>query len=246
MKQPKLTLIIPYRKRKEHLLVFLEWFCDPKYSDFEAIIIESDENSEIGTVVSDYENIRYIHCQENSNSVFHLAKYLNIGLNNSKSDLICPFDIDLIPIDNSLIRHYEVAASTPHIVTGYRLNISLESWNNPNISELEVCSEDYPSALKKHLTTHEKFGVCPIFSKEKIINISGWDENFVGWGAEDQDLTERYLEFSNCEFLRSPNFVYLHIKHDYHEFWKREEVVKNNRKYYQSKNSYKSKMNESK
>ena len=236
MKKPKLTLIIPYRKRKEHLLVFLEWFCDSKYSDFEAIIIESDENSEIETVVSDYKNIKYIHYQEDSNSVFHLAKYLNIGLKHSKSDLICPFDIDLIPLKNSLIRHYDVAVTTPHIVSGYRLNVSLENWKNPQNSELEVCSEDYPSALKKHLTTHEKFGVLPIFSKDKIYKISGWDENFKGWGAEDQDLIERYLEFSNCEFLRSPNLVYLHIAHEYHEFWKQEVVVQKNRDYYKMKN----------
>ena len=237
MSDKKLTLIIPYRRRKEHLSVFLNWFTNKKYHDFEAIIIESDDEPYLQKELSDYFNINYLHCEESRNSVFHLSKYLNLGLANAKSGFICPFDIDLIPYNDALNRHYKIASTTPHIVSGYRLNVSIENWKNPSLGELEICSEDSHSALKKHLTTHEKFGVCPIFKKEYLEAISGWDEKFKGWGAEDQDITERYMTEAQSHFLRSPELVYLHIKHDYDEFWKTEGLVQENRAYYAMKNS---------
>lgn len=88
-----------------------------------------------------------------------------------------------------------------------------------------------PTALWKHLTKHEKFGVVPFFQRERLSEIGGWDEEFVGWGAEDQDLIERYLK-NGYALCRCPELVYLHLFHKQETRWTEPFLVQQNRDYY--------------
>ncbi|WP_335965070.1 glycosyltransferase [Galbibacter sp. PAP.153] len=236
MNKDTLTLIIPYRNRENHLGIFLKWF--KEYSNkelIEVLFIESDIEAYSEDVVKTIPNAKYIHVKESRNSQFHLARYLNIGLNNATGTYICPYDIDLIPYKNSLFIHLERAKQINEIICGYRLDIHEKDWLKPNLNNTWQCSEDSEKALKKHLLTTEKFGVCPIFKKSISEKINGWDENYIGWGGEDQDFIEKYMNATNQIILRSPNILYLHIKHDYEEYWKSNSIVNKNREYYYKK-----------
>ena len=94
-----------------------------------------------------------------------------------------------------------------------------------------IAPEDQPSALRKHLLQGEKFGVLPYFQHQRLLHINGWDEAYVGWGAEDQDVIERYLA-DGRHLLRSPQLVYLHLHHGADPHWREPDIVATNRHYY--------------
>ena len=80
----------------------------------------------------------------------------------------------------------------------------------------------------------EKFGVMPFFCRQRLLDIQGWDEAFIGWGAEDQDLIERYLGQGRT-LCRSPRLVYLHLHHEAEPQWREAETVASNRQTYYQK-----------
>ncbi len=79
--QKKLSVIIPYRHRKEHLdrlLPTLSHYLDTQKIDYEILVVE-----------------------QNDNNIFNKAKLMNIGALNSrdKSEYFVFHDVDLIPIN---------------------------------------------------------------------------------------------------------------------------------------------------
>jgi hypothetical protein len=137
-----------------------------------------------------------------------------------------------------LTRHYHLATLPGEfLVTGYRLMSDspyLEIHQIPEALERSaIAPEDQPTALRKHLMGGEKFGVMPFFNRQRLLSLQGWDETFIGWGAEDQDLIERYLG-TGVSLCRSPHLVYLHLQHGADPQWcEAETVVANRRHYYQ-------------
>ena len=81
------------------------------------------------------------------------------------------------------------------------------------------------------MTTNEKFGVCPIFLKQRLLDIGGWDEGFVGWGAEDQDIIDRYCK-DDIHLARFASLTYVHLHHDVTPGWNDREFVEKNRGLY--------------
>lgn len=56
----------------------------------------------------------------------------------------------------------------------------------------------------------QRFRVIPFLKCDRLLAIGGWDKTFVGWGGEDRDTIERYLQ--DGQFLsRFPKIVYLHL-----------------------------------
>ncbi|MEY3299251.1 MAG: hypothetical protein RLZZ597_2511, partial [Cyanobacteriota bacterium] len=152
---------------------------------------------------------------------------------------LTPLDVDLIPLGNTLADHLHLATLSPQIlVTGYRLMAATVTVDLDQISTaLETATtapEDQPSALRKHLIQVEKFGVLPYFQRQRLLDIQGWDESYVGWGAEDQDLIERYLADGRY-LLRSPQLVYLHLHHDADPHWREDDLIAANRRHYYSR-----------
>lgn len=184
-------------------------------------------------------NLSYVHCP--SSGIFHKTKALNLGLSLAQGEFVVPYDIDLIPIGNVLHHHKWIAEQAPNLlITGYRLMSGDETVSIDKItSALEktsIAPEDQPTALWKHLARHEKFGIMPFFRRDKLIEIGGWDEQFMGWGGEDQDIIERYLE-TGCHLCRCPELVYLHLFHQPDTSWAEPHIVAQNRQHYYAKNT---------
>lgn len=227
------SLIIPYRKRRIHFELFIQ-FIKPLlvYECIEVIILESDSKPTIQNELLELP-IEYYYL-ESTDIKFHKSKILNIGLEHAAGSYIVPYDIDLIPLNNSLIKHLQMAdISSELLITGYRLMLN-ENCLPTKQSNFNTAPEDSYSALLKNLTTKEKFGVCPFFNKSRLEQINGWDEKFIGWGAEDQDLIQRYCS-SGINLVRSPDLVYAHLPHGQSIGWNDANLTKKNRAYYYKK-----------
>jgi hypothetical protein len=243
-KKTQLSLIVTYRSRELHLKTQIAWWKMQlslgNLSDCEMVVVEAD------AIPSDWiqeeiygTNIQYVHLR--CAGVFHKTKALNLGLALARGEFVAPFDVDLIPVGDTLAHHLQMAALSPHLLmTGYRVMSNSETVDVDNIQavleQTFIAPEDMPTAVWKHLIRRERFGVVPLFKRERLIEINGWDEAFVGWGAEDQDIMERYLQ-DGYFLCRSPEIVYLHLFHEPNKQWAEAELVEENRNHYYAKMS---------
>lgn len=233
----KIELIVPYRRRPKHLEVFLQWVrCEissnsPYQLKFHLIEQAASPEADGKLLKNSREKYTLITCDE----TFHKTRLLNIGLAESDSDLIIPYDVDLIPFRSSFKQHCIASMQSPNLLlSGYRLMSPSSMWSHTAgvlVPNLEIAPEDSPSALRKQLCHGERHGVLPIFNIHRLREISGWNDNYIGWGAEDQDIIERYC-MKGVTFARSPNFVYVHLPHSPAANWNEEYLVNANRRLY--------------
>ncbi len=244
-----LSLVTIYRRRSDHLVVQRAWWqrClaqfwleHPNQSPpWEWIVVEADDAPTPG-LREDLEQHQAHYVFLPNPGTLHKTKALNLGLHQAQGTYLTPLDVDLIPLGNTLADHLHLASLSPQVlVTGYRLMAATTTVNLDRLDEALVTAttapEDQPTALRKHLIQGEKFGVLPYFQRQCLLDICGWDEAYVGWGAEDQDLIERYLAASHSYLLRSPQLVYLHLHHDADPDWREEATIAANRRHYYSK-----------
>lgn len=239
-----LTLLIPYRRRQASLLSLLKYLeinsFPQDWPELQILLLEGDQSPSI-SIQSLAQHLGLEYQFLDVGATFHKTRLLNYGLSLVKTAYVAAYDVDLIPLHLTVLRrHLWLAGASPALlITGYRLMLSIESWPGyPALTELatsaQIAPEDQPSALCKHLVANERFGVLPLFATERLQKIGGWDETFLGWGAEDQDVIERYLGNDLC-LCRVPELVYLHLAHPYPPDWYSSEGVERNRRYYYSK-----------
>lgn len=244
---PALTLITPYRDRSAHLANQLEWWQRlPDRENYQWIVIElaATPTIELANALA-LHHITYVHLD--CAGPFHKTKALNLGLEQSLGQWIAPLDVDLIPLGQTLQRHLFLAERSPQfLVTGYRLMAATETvdWENWDqaanwdqvLNHATIGPEDQPTALHKHLLQGERFGVMPMFARDRLQAIGGWDEQFIGWGAEDQDVIERYLSPDRA-ICRCTELCYLHLHHGPAANWNDATLTAQNRShYYQTRN----------
>jgi hypothetical protein len=238
----KASLIITYRQREAHLRTQLSWWQHGSNHElfqwFEVFLIEVSEapSGWVQDLLSPMPWF-YHHCP--CGGVFHKTRALNLGLGMASGEFVVPYDVDLLPTGNSLANHLWIAMRSPDLlITGYRLmgeQTTVVIAEIPTaLDQSHIAPEDQPSALWKHLVRHEKFGVLPFFRRDRLHEIGGWDEQFVGWGGEDQDVIERYLNAGH-HLCRCPELVYLHLFHDSNPDWSDPDIIAQNRQHYYSK-----------
>ncbi|MBP0016934.1 MAG: hypothetical protein J7647_05170 [Cyanobacteria bacterium SBLK] len=240
-----LSLLITYRQREEHLRTQLRWFEKQiqlgLLENIEVLIVECDRVSS-QWIQDELQNPHFHYFYYPCDGIFPKTKALNFALKYAIGKLVTPFDVDLIPWEDTLFRHLEMAQLNPKLlISGYRVMLDRESVNfadlETEVKQAAIAPEDAPTALWKQLLHRERFGVLPFFQRDRLLEIGGWDENFLGWGGEDQDIIERYLADGRY-FCRSPELIYLHLFHEKTQQWNETEVIDKNRQYYYQKRQF--------
>lgn len=247
-----ISLITAYKNRGNHLQVMLSWLQrireDEGFTDFEWIVVEGDRSSTSHTLLEGKTWIHSFFCNMERN--FHKSRLLNIGSREAQGSFLLPLDIDLLPAHGVLELHARLASGNPRVLfTGYRLLLN-EIPGFPLSTANELCAdllaryrydgtaplgpEENVSALCKYLLAGERFGVCPFFPRELFFQLGGYDENYVGWGAEDQDLFERICA-QGITPVRSYDLLYLHMPHPDEPGWKENSLTTKNREWFYEK-----------
>lgn len=234
-----MSILIPYRDRPQHLAALVAWW--PALVErglpapIEVLIVEMS-GAPTARAACEAAGISYVHVE--SEGVFHKTRALNEGLRRTRSDLVMAYDVDLVPLGRTLERHWTLADRHRELlVTGYRL-MSEESSVSPGglesaAARARVAPEDAEFSLRRYLLHGERFGIAPVFERSRLEAIGGWDEQYVGWGAEDQDVISRYLGSARA-LLRAQELCYLHLHHEHAPGWNDlERVVANRRRYYE-------------
>lgn len=241
----RLALLTAYRARPEHLARQRDWLQRlraEELDDFEWIVVEGDERS---SAAAELDLPWCRHERVPMAGPFHKSLLLNRAARLSRAELLCPFDVDLLPAHGVLSLHRRLATEAPGmLVAGYRLNLSeppgasasprecTPRWLRAGVGALGP--EENPTALRKYLLGGERFGVCPVYRRSDWEAVGGVDERYVGWGAEDQDLTQRIVALGRT-LVRSYDLLYFHMPHGREAGWHDPALTERNRALFRSK-----------
>ncbi|MGM5483024.1 MAG: galactosyltransferase-related protein [Nanobdellota archaeon] len=215
-----LTVVIGIRNRAGMML----------YHSLDSIKRQRYERGQISCNVvdygSNYENAReikhitknfgynYIRCEAEE---WSRSKALNIGIRNSNSRYILTSDADIIFSKSYISGAVEVLKRKPFgVVYSYcldlpeHLNDELEKKFKNNES---IIVESFAHKGSKRSFKHASFGINLTY-REFYNRINGYDEYYVGWGGEDDDLYRRFLLLGlDPIVLCDKEKYYLHIWH---------------------------------
>lgn len=212
----RITYIITHKNstsdRNSNLKCVLDWLNNINEIE-KVIIVEQDSTPRIEGIINSGININYelehkfIH---NPNPFFNKCWAFNHGAKLSKTEWLAFGDNDVLMDIASINETIQACLDSCESFTPYETVFDL------NTVETKMVKEDkhYTDIKKKPSSIRggAPYGGGIFFIKrDSFFNIGAWDERFVDWGAEDEDISHRI--FNNLKFLSINKNAY-HLYHD--------------------------------
>lgn len=211
------SIIIPFYERLGHLKCCLDSLAFSS-DDFDEVIITDDGSSsatvaQLKEIISQYDFVtRHVWQPKDG---FRVAAARNNGIRHARGEYLIFFDSDFIILSDAVRCHLKLA-KPGRFVTGnckYLNEVQTDSICSANIRPefLENLYKQLPERemiknhrrfikrtllFRLHLKSRRKQSLGGHFSlfKKDIESINGYDENFHGWGGEDEDLGIRLVQ----------------------------------------------------
>lgn len=199
------TYIITYRHNTErfnNLKRTLEWV--NSFSGAEVIVVEQDKNSKIKDV-----KLSCKHIFLKSNMPFNKSWGFNVGLKYANTNVVIFGDSDLIMDPQEFIKSVQMVDQY-EMINPYNSVIDLNPQES-NLSLDQVLKINRPGRGETDIQKVPMCGGICIFRRDAINKIGGWDQNFIGWGGEDDFQSVKVKNFLNYYENTAKCF---HIYHD--------------------------------
>jgi hypothetical protein len=200
------TFIIAYRHkldRLQNLRRVIDWILG--FNGVELIIVEQDKSPKLPAY--SLKGFKYIFTK--SELPFNKSWAFNVGTKQSTTNAIVFGDSDLIMDPQEFINSVKLLEQYES-VNPYTKVIDLEPQENGlHIEKLKMINR--PGRGETDIQKTPMAGGIIMFRKDSLFKVGGFDENFIGWGGEDD-----YQSFKIKQLLTHielPNRCY----HLYHE-----------------------------
>lgn len=205
MSEYKFTFVIGFRYKSDRFFLLkrtLEWI--NSFNGAEVLLIEQDKHSKVSHL-----NLKCKHIFIKSDKPYNRSWAFNVATRRAKSNIIIFGDSDLIMEHNQFVDGIN-ALQEYDMVSPYHKVIDLtpqeSSTSTPNILKIDRVGRGETDNQKINIS-----GGIAMFRKEAIIKIGGWNEDFIGWGAEDDEMTIRVKKYLKWKELRGTCY---HLYHD--------------------------------
>lgn len=204
--EPHVTFLIGHRgmSRLPQLLLTLRSIAGQREARIECIVVEQSHRKEIEGALPPW--VRYIHQPVGESDPYNRAATFNTGALAARGRILVLHDNDM------LVPERYAAELAAHAASGWEA-IDLKRFI------FYLTEEETKRVLgDRRLTLRERsesviqnlHGGSVAITRDGYAAIGGLDEDFVGWGGEDNDFWER------AETLRATRFGYLPIVHLWH------------------------------
>lgn len=211
------SIVIPFYERLEHLKCCLDSLCSCS-PDFDEVVVTDDGSSEqtvhrLKDMIHRYAfPIRHIWQPRQG---FRVAAARNNGIRRARGDYLIFIDSDLMVLPGAIKAH-STLAKQGRFVAGHCKYLTeeqsarvLESSISPSLLEALYGGSPDREIMKQHrrfikrtllirlrLASPKKQSLGGHFSvhRRDVEYVNGYDENFVGWGGEDEDLGIRFIK----------------------------------------------------
>ena len=204
---PNITYVIAYKHRPDRLLNLrrvLEWLAP--FQGLEIVLVEQDKFSKISEL-----NLRLKHIFIKSDMPFNKSWAFNVATRYIKTPIIIFGDSDLIMNPSAFIQAVQQLDNFD-VVNPYNSVIDL----NPQESLIDINTILSIDRIGRGDAADDiqKVPLCGgiiMFKREALIKIGGWNEDFIGWGAEDDFESLKVKLLLNHTTM--PNKCY-HLHHE--------------------------------
>lgn len=150
------------------------------------------------------------------NNSFIKSKMLNTSVNQATNDVIVILDSDRILPKNYFTNIYNQLKSNEILSTQYLYSLErpytdIEIESNNIIKKPDFRYSDNKNRQKS------LFSGNTMMWKSDYLKIGGYDENFIGYGFEDNDMTRNAL--TNGLNFKLLNYEELHLNHELRFYW---------------------------
>jgi len=212
----KVTIVIPCKGRLHHL------------KQTRDALLSQDTKVPYDVLVVDYgcPDDTFNWCVDNGLSclrikdnveVFNLNRCRNLGIRHSKSDIVGIIDVDLIPSPYFISKALSFMAlyETPYLHYAVHSSPTIGGWGK----YAEPIDGGYERYAKLPISSDEE-GVyasvpvnfdliCSFMRRDLWSALSGYDEEFSGWGFDDVDFRERAISLNTRDCLIGGEFNWI-------------------------------------
>ena len=199
------TYVIGYRhnlERLQNLRRVLDWING--FARVEVLLVEQDTHSKISHL-----NLKAKHIFTKSDMPYNRSWAFNVALKHANSNIIVFGDSDLIMVPNQFIAGLQ-AIQEYEMVSPYHSVVDLTPQES-NLSLEQVININRPGRGETDNQKINISGGIAMFRRDAIQKIAGWNEDFIGWGGEDDFQTMKVKNFLTWTELQARCF------HLYHE-----------------------------
>lgn len=214
-----ITIIMPVYNEERYLVSAIDSILGQTFLDFEFLIINDGSTDQTCKIIKDKMKVdSRIKLISNGCNV-GLASSLNIGLRNSKYNVIARMDGDDISMPDRLNIQYAIFKTSNSILALSYCYIKLQDTKPVKQYSLVKTHRDIAKYIKNGLSFYHG---CFMFDKNRILDEGGYNEDYTM--AEDYELMLRLL-VNGHKFLMVPQYLYCwrkwegntsqHNKHNY-------------------------------
>ena len=208
-----ISLIVSTYNRVDIIRAFLSSIVKNHQRElYEIIFTDDGSNEDIITAVNDFREQLTIPCRIviQQHKGYRLARVRNNGVRYSSGDYLCFLDQDLIPSEDyfqcikRFARHNRFLITRPIYTDSEQKAMIVDGAGDDYLSNIhkahrgrlrKLALKDLFYHIGKHLGIGDRRpklqgGAFSLF-RDKFELVNGFDENFTGWGLEDDDLGRR-------------------------------------------------------
>jgi len=197
-----IDIIMPFKNVNNYRLKNLKFLL--KYyikNDFNIILVEQDTNTELNEIENDIKHVYF----KNDVEHFSLSKCFNYGVIHSNADYLILLDADIY-IEQTVLNDIKKIKNENRLVILYDTNVIMLNENITN------------DLITKHVLYYNVSSVIPFLtvggarfiSRVSYYKIGGNDENFIGWGGEDNAF---YIKSKKLLGITRTNNKIYHMYH---------------------------------
>jgi hypothetical protein len=197
------SFVIGHRglERLPHLLVTLRAIAGQRNARLECIVVEQSVAPEVQTYLPTW--VRYVHTPiPNAGMLYCRAWAFNVGARVARGDLLILHDNDLLLPCDYTSEHLAMARSGFEVINLKRFIFYL---TREATGRVTLDAEPLDKALPlDQILQNAQGGGSLVITRSAFMAIGGFDEAFVGWGGEDNELWDRVLTRKIYAFGRMP------------------------------------------
>lgn len=204
------TFIVPIRIDSEDRLINYNIIIEYLTSLFKTniIVCESDKESH-EEKLKIHEDIKYIF-HKTDDDYFHRTMILNLMTKESKTNIVCNYDTDVIFSEEQYIESIEAINNGDTLVFPYGGKfMSLPKEMFYLVKEKRINEIKESDMIMAHPNS---LGGAFFFNKEKYTEAGLENENFISWGFEDNERVTRLIKLGH-KISRVKGMLY-HLDHD--------------------------------
>ncbi|MDH5692156.1 MAG: galactosyltransferase-related protein [Gammaproteobacteria bacterium] len=182
-----ISVIIGHRglERIEHLEKTIDSFFGQTFSQFEIIVVESDQVSRLKL----REEIQHVFCANKTKEPYNRAQTFNVGARMARGQLLVLHDNDMIVPSTYLQELYDRYCEGYKFINIKRFIFYLSETTSKHYRATSKL--DYENFIFESVVQNLEGGGSAAACKDSFFEIGGMDESFVGWGGEDNEFWER-------------------------------------------------------